>query len=186
MNQGRGDIKTIKLSVLFIILSITFTLEASADFKDEEFQRSFYEIGFKEVQVALQEAEDHFKKEMALPVQIPPIEFTHSFGRFINLRGMENDEFEMEYRHIDKPENHYMISIKPANYGVPIRKELIDQVMILKDGSKAIYSMKAVNGFNLFRFEKNGWQYVLYINQAVSRLVPLETLLDIANSVSGK
>lgn len=132
-----------------------------ANYTSEEFQKSLFDIGFKEVNAVLQESKDHFKKDIALPVQIPPIEFTHSFGRLSDLEGDINDEFEVEYRHINKPKNHYIIMVKPVKYGLPIRKEHIDQTFKLKDGTKAIYSTQLVSGFNLLLFEKNGWQYIL-------------------------
>ncbi|USK47950.1 hypothetical protein LIT38_15340 [Bacillus sp. CMF12] len=105
-------------------------------------------------------------------------------GKFSDLDGNENDEFEIEYRHINLPKNHYMIWVKPINHGLPISKEHIDQTFKLKDGSKAIYCTKIATGFNLLVFEKDGWQYVLNINKAVSGQVKPEILVEIANSVS--
>ncbi|MDX8363423.1 hypothetical protein [Cytobacillus sp. IB215316] len=132
----------------------------------------------------MQESIDHFKRDIVLPVQIPSIEFTHSFGRFSDLEGVINDGFEIEYRHINKPKNHYMIRVRPVKYGLPIRNEHIKQSFKLIDGSKAIYSTNIARGFNLLIFEKNGWQYILNINKAVSDQVKPEILLEIANSLS--
>jgi hypothetical protein len=176
----------IKLLITFIITAlITFSLPnvSNADYTSEEFQRSLFDIGFKEVNATLQESKDHFKKDIALPVQIPPIEFTHSFGRFSDLDGDINDGFEIEYRHINKPKNHYMIMVKPIKYGLPIKKEHIDLTFKLKDGSKAIYSTKIARGFNLLVFKKNGWQYVLNINKGVSDQVTPDILVEIADSI---
>nr|WP_304220254.1 hypothetical protein [Fredinandcohnia onubensis] len=177
-------IKILKILVLCIILTFSISYGAKANYTSEEFQQSLFDIGFKEVNAALQDSIDHFKKDIALPVQIPPIEFTHSFGRLTDLDGDINDGFEIEYRHINKPKNHYMIWVKPVKYGLPIRKGHIDQTLKLKDGSKAIYSTKVTKGFNLLVFEKNGWQYVLNINKIVSDQVKPEILVEIANSVN--
>lgn len=177
-------IKILKVFVLCIILTLSTSYEAKANYTSEEFQKSLFDIGFKEVNAALQESKEHFKKDIALPVQIPPIEFTHSFGRLVDLDGDINDEFEIEYRHINKPKNHYMIWVKPVKYGLSIRDERIDKTLKLKDGSKAIYSTKFARGFNLLVFEKSRWQYVLSINKAVSDQVTTEILVEIANSVS--
>ncbi|KAF0822022.1 hypothetical protein [Cytobacillus firmus] len=176
-------IKILKIIVLFIVLTFSISSGAEANYTSEEFQQSLFDIGFKEVNAALQESKDHFKKDIALPVQIPPIEFTHSFGRLSDLDGDINDGFEIEYRHINKPKNHYMIMVKPVKYGLPIRKEHIEQTFKLKDGSKAIYSTNIARGFNLLVFEKNGWQYILNINKSVSDQVQPEILLEIANSI---
>jgi hypothetical protein len=177
-------IKILKVLVLCIILTLSTSYGAKANYTSEEFQQSLFDIGFKEVNAALQESKDHFKKDIALPVQIPPIKFTHSFGRFTDLDGDINDGFEIEYRHINKSKNHYMIWVKPVKYGLSIRDERIDKTLKLKDGSKAIYSTKFARGFNLLVFEKNGWQYVLSINKTVSDQVTPEILIEIANSVS--
>ncbi|QED50034.1 hypothetical protein FSZ17_06910 [Cytobacillus dafuensis] len=176
--------KILKIFVLCIILAYSISYGAKANYTSEEFQKSLFDIGFKEVNVALQESKDHFKKDIGLPIQIPPIEFTHIFGRLSDLDGDINDGFEIEYRHKDKPKNHYMIRVKPLTYGLPIREEHIDQTLKLKDGSKAIYSTKIARGFNLLVFEKKGWQYVLNINKAVSDQATPEILVEIANSVS--
>lgn len=177
-------IKVFQSSILSIVLTFSISCVAEANYTSEEFQKSFFDIGFKEVHAALQESKNHFKKDIALPVQIPPIEFTHSFGRLIDLDGDINDGFEIEYWHINKPENHYMIWVKPVEYGLSIRKEHMDQIVKLKDGSRAIFSTHIARGFNLLVFEKDGWQYVLNINKAVSDKVAPEILVEIANSVS--
>jgi hypothetical protein len=177
-------IKILKIIVLFIVLTFSISNGAVANYTSEEFQQSLFDIGFKEVNAALQESKDHFKKDIALPVQIPPIEFTHSFGRLSDLDGDINDGFEIEYRHINKPKNHYSIEVKPIKYSLEFKKKYIDQTFKLNDGSKALYITKFVRGFNLLVFEKNGWQYVLSINKAVSDQVKPETFVEIANSVS--
>ena len=177
----------IKILITFIsCIALTFSISygAKANYTSEEFQKSLFDIGFKKVNAALQESKEYFKKDIALPVQIPPIEFTHSFGRISDSNGDINDGFEVEYRHINKPKNHYMIWVKPVKYGLSIRDERIDKTLKLKDGSKAIYSTKFARGFNLLVFEKSRWQYVLSINKAVSDQVTTEILVEIANSVS--
>lgn len=114
-----------------------------------------------------------------MPVQLPPVAFTHSFGRFNNLDG----ENEIEYLHKDIPQNHYMIFVQPAKYGLPIRKEHIDRTLKLKDGSNAIYSTKFARGINLLAFEKDGFQYVLSVNKRISDKVTSEILMEITNSI---
>ncbi|WP_343206510.1 hypothetical protein [Bacillus sp. B15-48] len=175
--------KIFKTFILCIALPFLISYGAKANYTSEEFQKSLFDIGFKEVNAALQESKEHFKKDIALPVQIPPIEFTHSFGRLSDSDGDINDGFEVEYRHINKPKNHYMIMIRPVKYGLKFTKEHIDQNLKLKDGSQAVYSTNMAEGFNLFIFDKNGWQYILSINKHVSDRVTPEILVEIANSV---
>lgn len=176
-------VKIIKFLVLFIVLSFSLSLVVKANYTSEEFQKSFYDIGYKEVHEALLESSEHFKQEIELPVQIPPIEFTHSFGRLNDLEGDVNDGFEIVYHHKDKPKNHYTIDVRPIKYDLELRKEYVDQTFKLKDGSKALYSTQFARGFNLLIFEKKGWQYILSINKAVSDKVKPEILVEIANSV---
>jgi hypothetical protein len=177
-------IKIIKISILCIVLTFSFSFVAKASYTSEEYRKIFFDIGYKEVHEALQESNKHFKRDIALPVQIPPITFTHSFGRFNDLDGEANDGFEIEYHHKDKPKSHYMIGVKPVKYGLPIRKEHIDQNLKLKDGSKAIYSTKITSGFNLLIFEKDGFQYILSVNKRISDKITPEILMEIANSIS--
>ena len=77
-----------------------------------------------------------------------------------------------------------MIWVKPVKLGLSINREHIDQTFNLEDGSKAIYTTKKARGFNLLVFERDGWQYILNINKAVSDQVTSEILVEIANSVS--
>lgn len=177
------EIKIVKTIILCTFLTFIISYQIEANYTNEEFQQSLFDIGFKEVHTALQESKEHFKKDISLPVQIPPIEFTHSFGRLSDADGDNNDGFEVEYRHKDKPKNHYMIMVRPVKYGLPIRQEEINHTLKLKDGSKAMYSTKIARGFNLLVFDKNGWQYILSINKHVSDKVTPEVLVEIANSV---
>ncbi|WP_230504249.1 hypothetical protein [Sutcliffiella rhizosphaerae] len=154
-----------------------------AGYTNEEFQQELFELGYSEVHFALKESEAHFKKDIALPVQMHPIEFTHSFGRFSNMNGELNGRFEIEYIHVNKTDNHYMIGITPKKDGKQFREELIDKTYKLKNGSEAIYTTNFARGFNILMFENEGLQYTLSINKAVSDQVKPETLVEIANSI---
>jgi hypothetical protein len=83
-----------------------------------------------------------------------------------------------------QPKNHYMIRVHPVKYGLPIRKEHIDQALKLKDRSKAVYATKIVRGFNLLVYERNGFQYVLSVDKRISDKVTSKILMEIANSVT--
>ena len=54
-------------------------------------------MGYKEVHEALKESEEHFEHDIVLPIQLPPIVFTHNLGRLTNLEGNQNDYLEITY-----------------------------------------------------------------------------------------
>jgi hypothetical protein len=181
--------KTIILfPVSCIIVMLIFSSMVKANHTSEELQKVYFEIGFKEVNEALNEGNEHFKQAIALPVQLPPVAFTHSFGRFNNLDGEMNDKYEIEFLHKDIPQNHYMIFVQPAKYGIKLRKDLVNNKLVdlklkTKDRNEAIYSTRLVSGFNLLVFEKNGFQYVLSVDKRISDKVTSEILIEIANSI---
>ncbi len=149
----------------------------------DSFGKSYLKSGYKESSKALQEIEDHFKHNIALPTQLPPIPFTHSFGRFSDLEGNENDGLEVKFINKDLPQNHYSIRIQPVEYGLEFREEQIDQKIKLEDGNQSIYTTTIFLGFNLLVFEKDGWQYILSIDKRRSDKVTQEVLVNIANSI---
>jgi hypothetical protein len=172
--------------LIFITLSLVHltAIEGKANYTNEQFEKSLYDIGYKEVHSALDEAQTHFHQKIPLPVQIPPITFTHSFGRFNDLQGEMNDEFEIEYFNKDAAKNHYMVWIKPAKHKLKIEPRLIDKTIHLKDGSEAIVSNKKLGKrFYVLLFEDKGWQYILSIDSANSENVSPDMLVDIANSL---
>jgi hypothetical protein len=52
-------------------------LNVEANYSNEQFEKSLYDIGFKEVNKAIDDAELHYQKDLALPVQLPPIPLCH-------------------------------------------------------------------------------------------------------------
>ncbi|WP_404458920.1 hypothetical protein [Sutcliffiella horikoshii] len=176
-------IKIIRLFLLCIVFTFSFSFVAKASYTSEEFQESLFEIGYKSIYEALNEGNEYFNQEIVLPVQLPPVAFTHSFGRFENLDGEVNDKYDIEYVNKDTPHNHYKISIQPVKYGIDFRGNLIDQRIKLSDGNEAIYSTKAVNGFNVLVFEKDKFQYILSVDKRISDIATHEILAEIANSI---
>jgi hypothetical protein len=170
-----------KLSILIFTIFLFFLVVNSIQAYNYGFEKGYSEIGYKEVNIALQESNDHFKRDIALPTQLPPVTFTHNFGRFNNLEGNANDEFEITYINKDLTQNHYQIRVKPVKYKLEFREEQIDQTIKLKDESEAIYSTQ--NPLDLLAFEKDGWQYILLIDKRISDKVTKEALVEIANSI---
>ncbi len=176
-------IKRVKIFLLCIVFTFSFSFVAKANYTSEEFQESLFEIGYKSIYDALNEGNEYFNQEIVLPVQLPPVAFTHSFGRFENPDGEVNDRYDIEYVNKDKPQNHFNITIQPVKYGVDFRDNQIDQRIKLGDGNEAIYSTKAVNGFNLLVFEKDKFQYILSVDKRISDIATSDILVEIANSI---
>lgn len=156
--------------------------EVKANYSNEQFENFFYDIGYEEVNMAVDKAEMFYKKEIVLPVQLPPISFTHIFGRFNDIQGEINDGLEFEYINKDIPQNHYMIWVKPTKFKLILNKNQIDRTIHLKDGSEAIIG-KFAKSFHVLIFENNGWQYILSIDRHSPENVSPSTLINIANSL---
>lgn len=140
-------------------------------------------MGYTSVHQALQESNKHFNHTISLPIQLPPVPFTHYYGRFNNLEGSVNDGFEAEYMNKALSENHYAIRVRPVENKVKIREGNIDRTFKLNDGKTAIYSTKASGVINFLLFEKDGWQYMLSVDKRISNKVTSEILVEIANSI---
>lgn len=181
-----GAIKVNKSIPLILFLLVIFgmkigTVSANTNDSPQPFEEIFPEIGYKTVEEALEDAEQHLKKELQLPTRVPPISFTHHFGRFSNLDGNINDTFEVKFISDQLPENHYKIDIRPVKYKIPIREKYVLKTFKLKNGNLATYM--SISGFNTLVFDRDNWQYMLSIDKRLSNLVPPETLVEIANSI---
>jgi len=62
------------------------------------FEEIFTEIGYTTAAEAVFKFEEHVKRELKLPLRVPPISFTHQFGRFddfpFNLLVFENEVWQ--------------------------------------------------------------------------------------------
>lgn len=150
--------------------------------KSDDFEKIYVNAGYKTLTQAVKDSEAHFKREIALPTVLPPLSFTHHFGRFSDLEGNENDHLEITFLHEKSPEHHYGIRILPIGNKLEFTEEYIDQTFTLADGQEAIYSTK-IDNFILFIFEKHGWQYILSIDQKMIDRVPPHIFVTIANSI---
>lgn len=181
--------------VIFVLCLLAFlntsVLEAFAktDTPDHErrpLEDSYFEIGYKSVDLALKECEKHFGRELPLPIVLPPVAFTHHFGRCHHANDV-NDHFEIEYINEKQSMNHYMIQVKPlANKLVDFpRKNDIIQIYKLKDGTKAIFGTTSFpRSFYLLVFERAGWQYILSVDKRIEDKASANVLIDIAESVN--
>lgn len=171
------------ISLLLILFCLLFFLSiyATANDKSSHYEEIYPEIGYKTVDDALEDIEQHFKQKLKLPLRVPPISFTHHFGRFSDLDGVNNNSFELKFINDQLSENHYKIDVRPIKNNIPIREKYVIKTFRLKNGVVANYM--TISGFNVLVFERDGWQYMLSIDKRVSDKVTPETLLDIANSI---
>ena len=146
------------------------------------FEELFYEIGYTTVENALEDFNRHFNKELKLPTRVPPISFSHYFGRFNNLEGENNDTLEVIYVNEQSVEHHFKIDVRPIEHKISFEK-MPSKDYKLKNGSQAKYSENLIRGFHLLIFETDLWQYVFSIDKNVSDEVTSDILVEIANSI---
>lgn len=169
-----------KKLIFLYVLGCIFTLN-TVQAESYSFEKNYFDGGYKEVNKALRESEEYYNRPIALPTEVPPIPFTHIFGRFSKGYGEANVQFEVTYLNEDLGQNHFDIRIAPVEYKVEFKGDRIKKTFKLKDGQDAIFS--EIFGFHLLVFEKEGWQYILSLDKRVSEQVLPEKLVDIANSI---
>ncbi|MGE8203031.1 hypothetical protein ACQKP0_00485 [Heyndrickxia sp. NPDC080065] len=168
-----------KLIILFIGLSFFLSGWQSVKASQQKsIEKDYYDLGFKSVSNAIQETESYYKTNLDLPKKLPPLDFTHSFGRF----NEENESLEIEYLNEEK-HFKYIINVIPAKERGKLLSST-DAIIPLKDGTEAYYTTSGINGRDLitFMFEKNNWIYILSIEEDLIDK-PLPTLVGIANSL---
>ncbi|MDV2886712.1 hypothetical protein RYX45_16080 [Alkalihalophilus pseudofirmus] len=177
-----------KKSLALLIITVFITAGTSDDVfaggKEESptLEQTYSEIGYKTVEEACKEFEEHFKQDVKLPLRVPPIPFSHQFGRFNDLEDDINDSFDMDFINEDSPENHYKLDIRPINRKISINKKYFVNQYTLKNGKEATL-INIANSFDAIVFEIGPWQYMLSVDKRVSDIVTVEILLDIANSI---
>ena len=174
----------IKKLILIATLCFTITPRAYANFDNAETQKAYFELGYESVYDSLERSNMYFKHEIHLPVQIPPIPFTHVVGRLNKHEDRNNSTLEIEY--INQNGSPYGITIFPLKSKVQLSElDSNAKIFTLKDGSKAGYITKPPNFkmINHFYFEKNGWQYLFRVHPEVSNVITPELLVEIADSI---
>lgn len=137
-------------------------------------EKIYLDGGYLEVNKALEEAEDYFKQDIALPTRLPPVAFTHHFGIFSTVG---SPQLEITYLNENSGHTHYKIYVTSLEHKLKFRKE---HIAILDDKSEAIYYTGG--NFVILAFEKKGWQYVLMVDKIHPKITK-EVLVAIANSI---
>lgn len=174
-------VRLISFLILLFCLFFWGTTYASINDKPRPYEEIYPEIGYKTVEDAIDDFEEHFKLKVKLPLRVPPISFTHHFSRFNDLDGEINDSFEVTFINDQLSENHYKIDISPKKNGIPIMDKYVVNTFKLKNGSVATYM--TISGFNVLVFDRDNWQYALSIDKRVSEVITPNTLLEIADSI---
>lgn len=169
--------RTISLMLISFCLLFFLAIYATANVKSRSYEKIYPEIGYKTVEDAMDDFEQHFKQKVKLPLRIPPISFTHHFGRFSDL----DDSFEVIFINEKLSENHYKINVRPIKNRIPISEKYGGKTFELKNGIVATYM--TISGFKVLVFEREDWQYMLNIDKRVSDKVTPENLVNIANSI---
>ncbi|GAA0592737.1 hypothetical protein GCM10009001_06020 [Virgibacillus siamensis] len=176
-------------SLLLIVFSIFFygvnygTVYANTNSKPRPIEEFFPEFGgYTTAEEAIKKFEQHFNRDLKLPLRIPPITFTHYLGRFSDLDGDKNDTLELKFINEDAPENHYKIDVHPVEHKIQIPNKYIIKKVNLKNGNEAIY-MQYSGGWYALVFERDNWQYMLSVDERVSDKVTAEVLVEIADSI---
>ncbi|GIN87554.1 hypothetical protein J6TS2_39400 [Heyndrickxia sporothermodurans] len=175
--------KNILLLLLLFSILICGTNKGTVYAKksNHQLEEIYLKIGYTTIEKAVRDFEQHFNQDLKLPFRVPPLNFTHHFGRFNDLDGDINDSFEMEFLNDNLPENHYKIDIRPIKHGIPIRGKNVSKLFKLKNGNDATYM--DISGFNVLVFERDNWQYVLSIDNRVCNKITPKTLVQIADSI---
>ncbi len=161
---------------------VSMKIFANTISEDKTYEEMYPEIGYKTIEEAIKEFEQHFDQDFKLPLRLPPISFTHHFGKFNDSEGEMNDFLELEYIHDSSPENHYYIFVKPIEHKLKIKDKRIINRYHLKNGNEAVFLTISESIVGL-AFERDGWQYMLSIPKALSKKVTPERLVEIANSI---
>lgn len=171
---------TFVLSVVICTTNIE-TIYAIINNSPRPFEEGFIEIGYKTIDEALNDFEQHFNQRLELPLRVPPIIFTHYLGRFNDLAGDNNDSFEVEFLNDKLGKNHYKIDVRHINHKIKIPPKYVLNSYKLKNGNEAKYI--GLDSFKALVFERDNWQYFLSIHRGVSEIVTPEILVEIANSI---
>jgi len=178
--------KTFSLSLLllgfFIFGTNTDRVNANSSDSQKPLEDIFPEFGYKTIESALKDFEHHYHQKLKLPLRVPPISFTHHFGRFSNVKGEMNDHFQVVMISEELPQNHFKIDVRTIQYKIPAEK-YVSKVFKLKNGHDASFIDNPNFGFKMLFFERDNWQYMFSIDSDVSDVITPEILVQIANSI---
>jgi hypothetical protein len=168
--------------LMLLTIANTKLVHASSDDKPPSYEKMYTQFGYKSVDEAVKEFENHFKNDVNLPLRLPPISFTHQFGRFYEDKQFNTNDFlEIVYISEKLPSHHFYISVRPLKNKIILKDRGDLKVYTLGNGQKAIYKVDRL--FHFLFFETDHWQYTFGFDKRVSREITTEELIKIANSI---
>lgn len=182
----------VKLSTMLFVILVSLNgplADAKSTYVPDPFEKGYVHYGYRSINQAVKECEEHFNRNNTLPIKLPQVTFTHQLARCSKESGF-NSMLEIEYINEFEGSNHYQIWVRPVenrSSEIPFKDD-IRRSFILKDGTKAIYGTTPKRPgkqpiANVLVFEHGYWQYVLSLDSRSAVKEPAEVLVDIAESV---
>lgn len=170
--------------IIFVIsLSANEIVYANPIDRPLTLEECYIQMGYKSVEEAVKEFENHFKKDVKMPSMEPSIAFTHRYGIFREDKAYNvNNHLDIQFMHEKSLGNHFTINIRPLENKIVLKDRPGQKLFTLKNGQKALYFEHRF-AFNFLVFESADWQYMFGIDKRVSDKVKPEVLVDIANSI---
>ncbi len=141
----------------------------------------YLDNGYTELSEAVRKAENHFNKDIELPIRLPSITFTHLLGKF-----EENGEFSrLEVTYLDEKFGNvrYKISIlKDFPTDNSLTSATVPETIKLSDGNKVLY-YKNDTKLDTFIIKKKGLQYAFFIDKASVNQITVDGVIEIINSM---
>lgn len=161
-----------------ILLCISFFYVFSGySYAQESLEEIYLKSGeYTEVNKAIKAAENHFGREINLPVRLPSVVFTHSFGTF---RKDGESQLTLKYLNENDGYTHYNISITSIISGSNVNNP--KEIVLLKNGTEALYLER--ENVDALLFEKDSFEYILSIDKKNYIENQKEILKQIANSI---
>ncbi|MGG4345307.1 DUF3889 domain-containing protein [Paenibacillus lautus] len=150
--------------------------------QDSYAQQAIFESGGALVEEAMRACENHFGTSVFLPPQLPPVAFTHQYGRCYDMEGGLDEHLEIHYENRYKPEHSYKIELYPLENKQQL-KHLSFEESELSDHTTAKFYEGPINTLQLFVFEKGNWQYLLTAANRASSEIRQQELTEIAESL---
>ncbi|MFG1732579.1 hypothetical protein PAEVO_15310 [Paenibacillus sp. GM2FR] len=147
-----------------------------------QFQQAIFESRGELVEEAVRTCEKHFGTAIFLPPQLPPVAFTHQYGRCYDMKGGLDEHLEVHYQNRYKPEHDYKIELYPLENKQQLN-HLSFQESELADHTTAKFYKGPINTLQLFVLEKGNWQYLLTAANRTSSKIRQQELTEIAESL---
>ncbi len=175
-------IKTLFFSIVMLSTVCTTnngTVYAISNDTNKTFEEEFTELGYKDVHHAIKDFETYTGQDIKLPLKVPPITFTHCFGKFNDVP--DNVKLEIRCLNDKLGKNHYKMYVRPLEDKLELRNNVPKKIYELTDGSEAKLINLEIHEALLF--ESNNLQYMLSIDKRVVDKVTPNVLVEIANSI---